>query len=144
MKCETQGKVPDSKVTTKSSGTPTPMPTPGELLVAKCRGMLSPAAVLDVCALYGRSNPALVSGLVRSLGELDDGAIGVTLVEGLGEACSTAARALGEVHAKVGHFFVFFLDGEGGGGGGGGSGTDLFRLRRRQPRMCTACFFCVS
>ena len=69
-------------------------------------GMLSPAAVLDACALYGRSNPSLVADLLRSLGELDDGAVGVILGEGLEEAGLAAARALGDVHAKVG-FFIF-------------------------------------
>ncbi|CAM9918610.1 unnamed protein product [Laminaria digitata] len=63
--------------------------------------MLSPAAVLDACALYGRSNPSLVADLLRSLGELDGGAVGVILAEGLEEAGLTAARALAEVHAKV-------------------------------------------
>ncbi|CAN0119092.1 unnamed protein product, partial [Ectocarpus fasciculatus] len=74
---------------------------PGELLVAD-GGMLSPPAILDVCALYGRSNPALVVGLLRSLGELDGGAAGVSsLVDGLEKAGLAAAGALAEVHAKV-------------------------------------------
>lgn len=64
-------------------------------------GMLDPPACLDVCALYGRSNPALVAGLLRSLGELDGGAAGVHLAQGLEESGATAARALAEVHAKV-------------------------------------------
>lgn len=64
-------------------------------------GMLSPAAVLDACALYGRSNPAPVARLLRSLGELDGGALGVRVAEALAEAGLAAARALGEVHAKV-------------------------------------------
>lgn len=64
-------------------------------------GLLGPSAVLDLCALYGRSNPNLVANLLRSLGSLDDGAVGVILAQGLAEAGMTAARALGEVHAKV-------------------------------------------
>lgn len=65
-------------------------------------GMLSPPAVLDVCALYGRSNPGLVAGLLRSLGDLEGGAVGVRLAGGLEETGVAAARALAEVHAKVG------------------------------------------
>lgn len=64
-------------------------------------GMLDPPACLDVCALYGRSNSALVAGLLGSLGELDGGAAGVRLAEGLEKSGLTAARALAEVHAKV-------------------------------------------
>ncbi|CAM9552335.1 unnamed protein product, partial [Scytosiphon promiscuus] len=74
--------------------------SPGKLLVAD-GGMLSPPAVLDMCALYGRSNPSLVAGLLRSLGELDGGAVGVRLVGGLEETGVAAARALAEVHAKM-------------------------------------------
>ncbi|CAN0257478.1 unnamed protein product, partial [Ectocarpus sp. 4 AP-2014] len=74
---------------------------PGELLVAD-GGMLCPPAVLDVCALYGRSNPSLVVGLLRSLGELDAGAAGVSPVaEGLEKTVLAAAGALAEVHAKM-------------------------------------------
>ncbi|CAN0397838.1 unnamed protein product, partial [Ectocarpus sp. 12 AP-2014] len=74
---------------------------PGELLVAD-GGILSPPAVLDVCALYGRSNPSLVIGLLRSLGELDGGAAGVSsLAEGVEKAVLAAAGALAEVHAKM-------------------------------------------
>lgn len=65
-------------------------------------GMLGPPAVLDVCALYGRSNPALVARLLGSLGELDGGAVGVRLAGGLEESGLAAARALADVHAKVG------------------------------------------
>lgn len=74
--------------------------TPGELLVAK-GGMLAPPALLDACALYGWSNPVLVAGLLQSLGELDGGAVGERLLEGLEEAGMASARALAEVHAKV-------------------------------------------
>ncbi|CAN0014436.1 unnamed protein product, partial [Ectocarpus sp. 12 AP-2014] len=74
---------------------------PGELLVAD-GGMLCPPAVLDVCALYGRSNPSLVVGLLRSLGELNAGAAGVSsLAEGLEKAVLAAAGVLAEVHAKM-------------------------------------------
>ncbi|CAM9411150.1 unnamed protein product, partial [Ectocarpus sp. 13 AM-2016] len=74
---------------------------PGELLVAD-GGMLSPPAVLDVCALYGRSNPSLVVGLLRSLGELDARAAGLSsLAEDLEKAVLAAAGALAEVHAKM-------------------------------------------
>lgn len=75
-------------------------PRPGELLVAD-GGMLDPPACLDVCALYGRSNPSLVTRLLRSLGELDGGAAGLRLAVGLEESGLAAARALAEVHAKV-------------------------------------------
>lgn len=73
----------------------------GEQLVSEASGMLRPSAVLDVCALYGRSNPGLVAGLLRSLAALEGGKLGVTLVKGLGAAGTVAARALGDVHAKV-------------------------------------------
>lgn len=63
--------------------------------------MLDPPSCLDVCALYGRSNPALVARLLGSLGELDGGAAGVRLAAGLEESGLAAARALAEVHAKV-------------------------------------------
>lgn len=70
------------------------------MLVSKS-GLLGPSAMLDVCALYGLSNPALVATLLESLGSLDQGTVGVTLSEGLGSAGLAAAGALGEVHAKV-------------------------------------------
>ena len=84
----------------KSSTSAKQKQTPGELLVSK-GGMLAPPAVLDVCALYGRSNPVLVAGLLRSLGELDGGSVGARLTEGLIDAGLASARALAEVHAKV-------------------------------------------
>lgn len=65
-------------------------------------GVLDPPACLDVCALYGRSNPALVARLLGSLGGLDGGSVGVRLAEGLEASGLAAARALAEVHAKVG------------------------------------------
>ena len=65
-------------------------------------GVLDPPACLDVCALYGRSNPALVAQLLGSLGGLDGGSVGVRLAEGLEASGLAAARALAEVHAKVG------------------------------------------
>lgn len=65
-------------------------------------GVLGPPAVLDVCALYGKSNPALVSRLLESLGGLDGGAAGARLAEGLEKSGLAAAAALAEVHAKVG------------------------------------------
>lgn len=74
--------------------------THGEVLVGNS-GMLRPSAVLDLCALYGRSNPDLVAGLLRSLSGLEGGRLGVILAEGLGKAGTLAARALGDVHAKV-------------------------------------------
>lgn len=74
--------------------------TPGELLVS-VGGMLAPAAVVDVCALYGRSNPTLVATLLGGLGAMGGGSIGVKLLEGLEAAGISAARALGEVHAKA-------------------------------------------
>lgn len=63
--------------------------------------MLAPPAVLDLCALYGRSNLALVVGLLGSLGQLDGGAVGIRLAEGLEKSGVAAARALADVHAKV-------------------------------------------
>lgn len=74
--------------------------THGELLVDSS-GILRPSAILDLCALYGRSNPDLVASLLRSLSGLEGGKIGFVLAEGLGKAGTLAARALGDVHAKV-------------------------------------------
>lgn len=74
--------------------------SPGEILVSK-GGLLGPSAVLDVCALYGRSNPGPVATLLRHLGSMEDGAAKAVLAEGLGDAGVVIGQALGEVHAKV-------------------------------------------
>lgn len=79
-------------------------------------GMLAPPALLDACALYGWSNPVLVAGLLRSLGDLDEGAVSERLLEGLEEAGLASARALAEVHAKVSVVLLERADGWGSGG----------------------------
>ncbi|CAN0313171.1 unnamed protein product, partial [Discosporangium mesarthrocarpum] len=58
-------------------------------------GILAPAALLDVCALYERSNSPLLGKLLASSAREPE-----TLVEGVGEAFVVAARALFEVHAQ--------------------------------------------
>ncbi|CAM9518943.1 unnamed protein product, partial [Choristocarpus tenellus] len=64
-------------------------------------GFFTAAVVLDICALYGRSNASLVDKLLCSLRSVMEVDLGAKLADGLGEAFVVAANTLRNIYIKV-------------------------------------------